>query len=283
MGAFKCRRVKDLRVSNIYYSGCTLEQHWNWYVEKFSEYTFITIKDGTRVSEKNMDLEYCLSAEEDWDVISFLQSNRYGYRKDGGVSCRESIQKYLPLLYPVVHDRFPNAKYCWLQSWAHEIRQSSNPEMKKGVENLEAQLEASAIFRDVAKEVCQEFGFTQVPCGDAWELIRHDPMFYEKGEGDYPVRSLHTRIFNASMNNFPNVYNQDLSHDGDIGGGQYLNACVWFEVLMKKSVVGNSFRPVYVHEPSGTIYQFTEKKILVLQNAAHQAVLNFYGEDYYQQ
>ena len=55
----------------------------------------------------------------------------------------------------------------------------------------------------------------------------------------------------------------DYGHDGDIGGGQYLNACVWYEILTGNSCVGNTFRPSY---------ELSEEKIAVLQAAAHQAV-----------
>ena len=55
----------------------------------------------------------------------------------------------------------------------------------------------------------------------------------------------------------------DTSHDGDIGGGQYLNACVWFETLTGQSCVGNAFRPDY---------ELSEEMITMLQNAAHIAV-----------
>ena len=55
----------------------------------------------------------------------------------------------------------------------------------------------------------------------------------------------------------------DYGHDGDIGGGQYLNACVWFEILTGESCLGNTFRPSY---------ELSEEKIAILQAAAHQAV-----------
>jgi hypothetical protein len=65
------------------------------------------------------------------------------------------------------------------------------------------------------------------------------------------------------------VINSDLSHDGDVGGGQYLNACVWYEVLFGESCVGNTFRPNYK-------YNGTSMNMLIdvetLQQAAHQAV-----------
>ena len=63
----------------------------------------------------------------------------------------------------------------------------------------------------------------------------------------------------------------DYYHDGDIGGGQYLNACVWYEVLMGKSCVGNTWRPPY---------ELSEEKIAILQAAAHEAVAAVYGADH---
>ena len=64
---------------------------------------------------------------------------------------------------------------------------------------------------------------------------------------------------------------EDMYHDGDVGGGQYLNACVWFEVLTGKSCIGNTWRPSY---------ELSEERITQLQLAAHQAVAECYGEDY---
>lgn len=55
----------------------------------------------------------------------------------------------------------------------------------------------------------------------------------------------------------------DYSHDGDIGGGQYLNACVWLETLTGTSCIGNTFRPNY---------DLSEDMIDMLQQAAHEAV-----------
>lgn len=261
---------KDVRVSNVYYSGCTFEKHWTWYVDKEENYKFATVKDGVRSYDKPVGLEHCLSAEDDWDYISFQQSNRYGTE-----AMRASIKAHLPQLYDLVHSRFPNAKYFWQQNWAHEVRQC--PE-GNGESSLESQIARTNAFRVIAKEVCEEYGFTNVPLGDAWEPIRHDPIFYEKGDGDFPVRSLHTRIYEGSRLD-GTLTNKDLSHDGNVGGGQYLNGCVWFEMITHKSVVGNSFRPYYGYQ--GLDMHLSEKKIEILQNAAHNAVLNYYGEEWY--
>ena len=260
---------KDVRVSNVYYSGCTFERHHNWHVAGEKNYTFCTVAKGERTTEKGVDLEHCLSSDE-WDLISFQESNRY--REE---DMRRTVGEHLPYLYNLVHSRFPNAKYVWQHNWAHEIYRASG----KGEDSLEDQLKRNETFARIAGEVCAEYGFQRIPLGDAWVLVRHDPLFFEKGEGEFPVRSLHTRIMHAGAHK-GEIINSDPSHDGDVGGGQYLNACVWFEMLTKKSVVGNPFRPFYVYK--GLDMTLSEEKIALLQNAAHKAVLTAYGEAFYE-
>lgn len=55
----------------------------------------------------------------------------------------------------------------------------------------------------------------------------------------------------------------DHFHDGDVGGGQYLNACVWFMTLFKISCVGSKWAPSY---------DLNEEKRIILQQAAFNAV-----------
>ena len=245
---------EDAKIYNVYYSGCKFYQHWEWLVNHESNYQlFCNDKNGRR-KEEGVGMTYCLS-RENWDVISFQQSGSYVYGKNGSEeNLRSSVKEHLPLLYKYVHDRFPLAKYYWLQSWVHEVGEGS-----KGLGTLEQQIAVTSWQRNVAKEVCLEYGFTRVPCGDAWEAVRHDPLIRENGY------SLTARIQKGKKID-------DLSHDGDFGGGQYLNACVWFEKLLDQSCVGNPFRPRY--ELDGEDLSLSEKKIALLQKTAHEAVLN---------
>jgi hypothetical protein len=243
---------EDAKVCNLYYSGCTFEWHWDWYVNGELKQEFFTAANGDKTVEKPTGLEHALSVDN-WDIVSFQQSNRYGT-----VSMRESIKAHLPQLYNLVKTRHPNAKFYWQQNWAHEVDQGNG----RGETSEESQVARTDAFRVIAKEVCEEYGFTNIPLGEAWEAIRHDPIFYEKGEGETPIRSMHTRIMHAGKMK-GEIINSDFSHDGDVGGGQYLNACVWFEVLFGKSCVGNTFRPKYA---------LSEELISTLQQAAHQAV-----------
>ena len=61
------------------------------------------------------------------------------------------------------------------------------------------------------------------------------------------------------------------------GGGQYLNACVWFEIITGQSCIGTSYVPTYEHE--GEIYGLNEGITAEqLQNAAYQAVTEYKAE-----
>jgi len=266
----------DAVVCNIYYSGCTFDMHLNWWKNGESPYTVLIHDKNGRTAIKKTTFETGFSYA-DWDKISFQQSGRYIY--GGGIEKHDQmIRDYLPELYERVKARFPNAEYYWLQNWTHELGNAGH-----GMKSAERQDEIYRGFRDVGLKYCREFGLTNVPCGDAWKLIRHDPMFYTpaKDEVSYPYRTLHTRIGTAGFKDYPFVHNEDLSHDGDIGGGQYLNAAVWYEMLTRRSVVGNSYVPSYTHETAGLTITFTENRVAALQNAAHQAVLSAYGEEWY--
>lgn len=264
-GLMTAAGYEDVTICNIYYSGCTFEMHWKWHLAGEANYVFCINDSSGRREEKGTDLDYCVNYRP-WDVVSLQQSGLYIYR-DGEQAHREHIQTDLPPIYNYLKEKHPNARYFWQQSWAHGIG-------KDKVVTLEDQLAISASYRTVSLEVCQQYPFTNVPCGDAWELVRHDPLIREGG------RTLTTRIFLNKPNH------DDLAHDGCVGGGQYLNACVWFEILTRQSCVGNPFRPTYVYKD---IYNsnskpmdlsLSEDKIALLQNAAHQAVANAYGEGY---
>ena len=55
------------------------------------------------------------------------------------------------------------------------------------------------------------------------------------------------------------------------------------EMLTRKSVIGNSYVPSYVHKTAGIIFTINKERVAALQNAAHSAVLNDYGEGWYNQ
>ncbi len=279
-GLLDAAGYENVRVCDVYYSGCKFEQHWTWYENGEENYTFQIFESVERRAWSNVGLEESMSYAN-WDYIGFQQSGTYMYGggpKDGPAEFRESVLKDLPNLYRLMYQNFPQAQFFWVQHWVHEVG-TSDLEGTASQANQDAYYQG---YKDFAYEICPLYGFTNVPLGDAWQAVRHDPLFYEAGNGDYPIKTMHTRLYNSKFVSTEEITYSDLSHDGDIGGGQYLNACVWFEILTHQSVVGNTFRPSYFHSQVNKTYTFTEEQIEKMQNAAHEAVLGCHGESYYE-
>ena len=71
----------------------------------------------------------------------------------------------------------------------------------------------------------------------------------------------------------------DGYHDGDIGGGQYLNACVWYETLTGNSCVGKTFEmKTYNNDKNSAAYapkyELNADFVALLQEAAHSVPKN---------
>lgn len=229
-----------MNVCNIYYSGCSLEMHWNMWKENQHDYRLRIFNEDGRDVWQRVSFNLCLAAEN-WDIITLQDSNKY-LRRSGIDSAREHMEPYLGEILEHVRKKFPDAPLYWHQLWAYQIGYDRN-----GF-RIANEAQQTAFFEDIrtlSSEVCQKYDIPMIPCGDAWQMARSNPLI-----GD----TLCGR--NGTMHG-------DYYHDGDIGGGQYLNACVWFEMLTGESCIGNTYRPSY---------NLSEEKILVLQQIAHAAV-----------
>ena len=227
------------KVCNVYYSGCVLEQHHTWWKAGTGPYEFITHDENGRHCEENVTLEYCLE-QGDWDVITLQEGSSTMRKGDPAEELAKSAQARKDL-YNLFAEKHPRAKLYWQQTWAYQVGfDESNYVVDTAEQNAYHRRQ-----RTYALGVCAENGVSRIPSGDAWKIVR---------DGGYD--NLCARI--AKNNGLGDNY-----HDGDIGGGQYLNACVWFEILTGSSCIGNTFRPDY---------ELSEQLITKLQNAAHQAV-----------
>ena len=192
----------------------------------------------------------------DWDVIT-LQASSYYARLGNMEMAKSDNLPYAEKLYEVIREACPDAKLYWHQTWAFEIGYgTANSDPNDRVETLEKRSLMHSIKKELAQAVAKAENVDIIPSGDAWQIARKSELIGQ------------TLCARKGVNN--NL--GDYSHDGDIGGGQYLNACVWYEVLFGKSCIGNTYRP--------NNYELSEEKIEILQRAAHEAVAAVYGADY---
>ncbi len=235
-----------MRVCNVYYSGCKLEQHWTWWKNGEANYSFFTTDEKGRREVQNTNLEYCLS-QQNWDVIS-LQESTSAVFKTGVQTHLTVTQTYLDDLWGYIKQQFPQSRYLWHAPWNYQIGYDRGGYQMK---TLEQQNENTKLIRQYGEEICKKYDLGLVNAGDAWQLVR---------QGGYDNLCARTSINNGEG---------DYYHDGDIGGGQYLNACVWFEIITGESCVGNTYRPDYTLDENIT-YE-------ALQEAAHKAVQSLKG------
>ena len=247
----------ELNVANLYKSGATILEHYESYLRdtRIAKLYLTTSKRRREVASFSFKetLEYAKKyLGGDWDVISLQGSSYNSYIGDKEKE-KEANMIYAKLLFAYLKENHPESELYWHQSWAYEIgyKKSETSQMS----TVEHRTSMYEIKKAVSYLIAEENDIKLMPTGDAWEIARKNELIgttlckrlaINNGEGDY-------------------------YHDGDIGGGQYLNACVWYEVLLGESCVGNTWRPTY---------ELSEEKIAILQAAAHEAVAAVYGADY---
>ena len=197
-----------------------------------------------------MSLQVALK-QENWDFISLQQASP----KPNKLNLETQLSmatSYAKQIYEYLKEQFPMSKLYWHETWAYEIGYDRSNGQIPDVATQTLQYE---INRDLSSAITQANGVDMVPSGDAWQIARQNPVI-----GDHLCEG-------TDKNNGAG----DHYHDGNTGGGQYLNACVWFEVLTGKSCIGNTWKPSY---------DLSYEKMAALQQAAHSAVAAIYGENY---
>ena len=252
---------EDAVLALVYYGGCSVEQHCRWARESAANYELRIIdKDGLRASD-GYSLEKALTeAGGSWDVITF-DNNARTFASGEMQTALAITEPWFSELFGYVKALQPDSRFLWHEVWSNEVGYN-------GAFRMESREQRTRVYRakyELMHHMMKQYGIGGVPTGDAWEKVRDLPLFAAPLP-EFPQAerfTLNSRIHKGE-------FYDDFSHDGDIGGGQYLNACVWFEILTGESCLGNPFRPQYFYE--GNDVSLTEEKIAALQKAAHEAV-----------
>ena len=250
---------KELYICNLYYGGCSIERHWKsltgeWNTVYDGFYTTDALgraKHGTILNAKDA-IHY-----KDWDIISLQQ--HFDVQRTASLDvAKASVTPYAENMYNYMRENFPDAELYWHQTWAYEVgyrypnNRDDDPNNDiEGVDvpDVTVQNQQRDIIIATSNWVAEENNVDQIPCGSAWAIARANSNITED-----PCKS-------------------DYCHDGTTEGGQYLNACTWFETLFGISCVGSDVI-------SFSDYSLDADLAAELQQAAHEAVADMYGEDY---
>lgn len=218
-----------------------------------------------------------------WDIISV--QDHYGSWKTPFNAAYKSTMPYLPNIFRYLEVNFPNAKLYLHQTWAFQVgyrwkkpvvldsegnvdQSQSTPnstQLIERVDTVERQTNDWATIKSVTEYFSETREIDMIPSGTAWQNARWN---------EYTVLGQKVKVGDILCNKGENtvVGDGDFYHDGTTGGGQYLNALVWFETITGESCIGSEWRP--------TTYTIPEQNVLALQMAAHDAVASYYGENF---
>ena len=224
--------VENVELARLYVGGCSVERHMQFFDKQQSAYTFYTSQAGENKWVKHAEKRSIQSALAmgEWDIITMQQASGYSGQY-------ETIKPHLERLVAVVKKAQPKAHLAWHITWSYstESKHQHFPHYDNSQPKMDAAI-MQAVFQIRNDFDCLDYF---IPSGTAIRMLRLSPV-----------------------NNAPKDFTRDGFHL-DKRVGRYLGACTMCEVLLGKSVVGNSYHPATI----------TKDEALAAQKAAHAAVL----------
>ena len=191
-------------IGNLYYGGCSLEQHYTFLHKDTAAYSFRYIEYGVRTPNEGYSLRQALRLMQ-WDYISFQQASH-----DSGI--QGSYEPYLSDLIDTVRAYQPNAQLCWMQTWSYsqDAKHPQFPRYQKSQRIMDDSIHnATLALLKLHPEL------TLIPCGKAITLARQTKL------GDTLCRD---------------GYHLNYEY------GRYTAACVWYELLTGKKCCTNKYK-----------------------------------------
>ncbi len=215
-------------VGNLYIGGCSIQKHLTNLRSGKKSYRYRKIdENGKQTTLRKVSMQYGL-ADEQWDYIMVQQVSGFS-----GVYA--SFERFLPeYMQRLRNEVSSKTKFLVMQTWAY---QSGSEHASFSIYNYDQ----NAMYKAVTKCYLK--------------------VFKDKRYGFYALVPNGTAIQNGRT-----YFGDTLTRDGyhlDKRVGRYLGACTMCEVLLGKSVVGNSYHPATM----------SDKEALAAQKAAHAAVV----------
>lgn len=230
----------ELVHESIVVGGASLELHATK-AQKFD----VDAKDREGLYKDGKSLRQHLQAQQ-WDVVTIQQASIKSH--DAG-----TYRPYAKFLYDYVKKYAPQAEVKFHQTWAYRVDDSrfspTNTKVGEPLTQKEMYEGVSGAYREVAREL----GIGLIPVGDAMYLADTDEGWgYREDKGFDRVKaqqpalpdqthSLHTGWRWAKGKDGKVRLSMDGRHASV--AGQFLGACVFYEVLFGDDVTKNTFVP----------------------------------------
>jgi len=204
--------------------------------------------------------------QKQWDFITIQQASI----KSHDVA---TYRPYAQQLADFIRQHAPAATLLMHQTWEYRVDDSRFSQKVPKPGEPKTQDEMYAGLKNAYATIANELKVKLIPVGDAFHIANRDPNwgfvpspqpFDSKNAkpGELPDQT-HSLNVGWNWKKGPDG-KPKLSMDGHLAStaGEYLGACVWYEVLFGKSVEGNAF------VPKGLDAAYAK----FLQSTAHRAV-----------
>ena len=189
----------QVEIHNLYYGGCSLQQHAEFLLKDTAAYSHrVCTNAEPRVIKDTISLRQALQ-DGDYDYISLQQASH-----DSGI--RSTYEPWLSMLVDTIRAYQPNARICWMQTWAYS-QDAKHPDYPRYHNNQQEMWDSIV--------ACTPKQLPVIPCGAAIQLARQTKL------GDSLCRDGYHLNY---------VY------------GRYTAACVWYEILTRKDVRCNGYK-----------------------------------------
>lgn len=192
----------NLEISSLYYAGCTLEQHYNFY--KNDEAVFQLFTNGYQVTKEPVTSKWVLENHE-YDYIAF---QGHSVTMDDIAT----FEKLVPL-YEIVKGHQPKAEFLIHQTWSLCWRRNAGRGYSAKLLGRDQFDKVEANFKIASERIGN---VPIVPVGEAVQLA--------KESGD----------FSNDYGKATSMYEDEVSHLS--AKGRYLAACVWAQFFYKDEI-----------------------------------------------
>ena len=241
----------QVEIHNLYYGGCSLQQHAEFLLKDTAAYSHrLCTNAAPRVIKDTISLRQALK-DGKYDYISLQQAS-----PDSGI--RSSYEPWLSMLIDTVRAYQPEARLCWMQTWAYS-RDAKHPDYPRYHNDQQEMWDSIVSCSNYVVHIMEK----KLPSFQGEELcsIERPVDGHRTSLGGRPLLiPCGQAIQNARQTKLGDTLCRDGYHLNYIYG-RYTAACVWYEFITGKDVRKNKYR-----NP-----QMTCKQRLLTQKAAHRA------------
>lgn len=251
----------EVEIHNLYYGGCSLAQHADFLMRDTAAYSHRICSnqspslhgrdgEGFRLIKDTISLRQALR-DGKYDYISLQQASH-----DSGI--RASYEPWLSMLIDTVRAYQPEARICWMQTWAYS-RDAKHPAYPRYHNDQQEMWDSIQACTRYVLDIMEK----QLPSFQGEELcsIERPVDGHRTSLGGRPLLiPCGTAIQLARQTKLGDTLCRDGYHL-DYVYGRYTAACVWYEILTGKDVRRNRYK-----NP-----QMTCRQARITKEAAHKA------------